>query len=63
MNHDINIMVWDDDSAYGFDGIYVRDTMTLRGVFDLISKVTKDPDNRSFKPSSFEIELAQFTEE
>ena len=62
MNHDINIIAWDEDNAYGFDGIYVRDSTTLRELFELISKITKDPDNRNFNPFSVEIELAQFTE-
>lgn len=63
MNHDINVLVWDEDEAYGFDGIYVRDSMTLRELFNLVAKLTKDPDNRDFHPSSFEIEMAQFTED
>lgn len=63
MNHDINVLVWDEDEAYGFDGIYVRDSMTIRELFNLVSKLTKDPDNRDFHPSSFEIELSQFTED
>lgn len=61
MNHDIGLVLTDGRICH--EGIYVRDSMTLRQLYELVKDFEKETEYGHFKPSIVEIELAQFAED
>lgn len=61
-NHNIGITLF--DGGYGYNGIYVRDSTTLRELYDLVKDFKKTlDDGHEFVPWGIEINLREFMED
>lgn len=61
-NHDIEIHLFDE--VYGMDGLFVRDTMTLREIYDLVKDYNKHLESgHTFKPVGFDVYLDDFMDD
>lgn len=61
MNHDIGLVLTDGRICH--EGIYVRDSMTLRQLYELVKDFQEDTEYGPFKPNIVEIVLSQFAED